>query len=145
VRTLKREPRPPRVVDPKELEAYCDRWLDAWRGDPERLLAFYAPDAYYEDPARPDGLRGHEALRPYLTKLLARNPDWTWRRKSLHPVEGGFVVRHEATIPLGGGTLVERCMDLVLLDAQGRIARNEVYFDRSRWMDALKRADAAGR
>lgn len=124
----------------KQLEDLADRWLDAWRGnEPEKLLAFYATDAYYEDPAKPKGLRGHEELRPYLTKLLARYPDWTWKRKSVHALEGGFVLRHEATIPLPGGDVVERCMDLVLLDDDGKITRNEVYFDRLAWMSALQK------
>lgn len=126
-------------VDVAKLEDLCDRWLAAWTGnDPERLLSFYAEGAYYEDPARPEGLRGHDELRPYLSKLLARYPDWTWHRKRLLPVDGGFVLTHEARIPLGGGMLTERAMDLVLLGGDDRITRNEVYFDRAEWMRRLK-------
>ena len=39
-----------------EAEAFCARWLPAWTGNrPEALLEFYARDAYYADPAVPDG------------------------------------------------------------------------------------------
>lgn len=123
------------------LEELCDDWLAAWTGnDPDLLLSFYTPDAAYTDPARPAGLRGHAQLRPYLTRLLAAYPTWTWKRTGLWPLEGarGFVVQHEATIPLPGQpALTERCMDLVLLDAEGRIARNDVYFDRAKWLAAV--------
>lgn len=123
------------------MEALADGWLEAWTGNqPQRLLAYYAPEAAYTDPAKPRGLRGHEELRPYFERLLARYPDWTWKRDALHPLadEQGFVLQHTATIPLPGETLVERCMDLVLLDDGGLIARNDVYFDRTRWMALLK-------
>lgn len=49
------------------LEAFIDEWLAAWTGDqPEQLLAYYTPNAFYLDPARPDGLQGHHAMRPYF-------------------------------------------------------------------------------
>lgn len=126
------------------MERLCDAWFAAWTGnEPERLLAHYAEDCRYVDPARPAGLRGHAQLRPYFVKLLAANPDWTWTRRELHPLDGqpGFAVLYEATIPIPGEeTLVERGMDLVLLDATGRIARNDVFFDLSRWLARLGRA-----
>lgn len=120
-----------------ELEVYCDEWFRAWTGgDPDRLLEHYAEDAVYEDPARPQGIRGHGELRRYFARLLPANPDMVWTRRELRPVEGGFVVSWTARIPVGGETLVERGMDLVLL-RDGRIARNEVYFDRAAWLSKL--------
>lgn len=128
-------------MDEPAMERLCDAWFAAWTGnEPERLLSHYSVDCSYVDPARPQGLRGHAELRPYFAKLLGRNPDWTWKRRELHPLADGrgFVVLYEATIPIPGQpTLVERGMDLVLLDAQGRITRNEVFFDLSRWLALL--------
>lgn len=130
------------MMDKAAMERLCDAWFEAWTGnEPERLLSFYAEDCRYVDPARPHGLRGHAELRPYFVKLLGLNPHWVWKRRELHPLahERGFVVLYEATIPIGGETLVERGMDLVLLDAAGKIARNEVFFDRARWLAMLGR------
>lgn len=134
------------------MERLCDDWLAAWTGAPDRLLAFYAPDATYTDPAKPLGLTGHDELAPYLTKLLARYPDWQWTRRSLHPVlvdpprlhpraAAGFVVRHEARIPFASADVVERCMDLVLVDEAEAIVHNEVYFDQVAWMKAISTRD----
>lgn len=130
-------------MDDAAMERLCDEWFAAWTGnEPERLLAFYAEDCVYVDPARPQGLRGHAELRPYFVKLLGRNPDWVWKRRELHPLAdgAGFVALYEATIPIPGQeTLVERGMDLVTLDVHGKIARNEVFFDLSRWLARMGR------
>jgi hypothetical protein len=122
-----------------DLERFCDEWLAAWTGtDAERLAAYYAEDCRYDDPGKPEGIRGREALARYLRKLLAANPGLVWTRRALYPVPGGFAVTYDARIPLPtGGAIVERGMDLVLLDARGKIVRNEVYFDMTRWRDAL--------
>lgn len=115
-----------------ELIDFCDRWLDAWTGNrPEALLAFYAPNAAYLDPARPQGLQGHDQLLPYFRKLLAANPEWVWRRVELHPTAQGFMLKWQATVPVRGGEPVRFFgLDLVELHA-GKICRNEVYFDRT--------------
>jgi hypothetical protein len=45
-----------------EARAFASRWLPAWTGnDPERL-ASYTEDAFYSDPAVPDGIEGRDAL-----------------------------------------------------------------------------------
>lgn len=110
------------------LEAFCDRWLAAWRGgDPEPLLAFYHPQAFYLDPAHPAGLHGAPAIGAYLARLLPRYPDWVWTRDWLHPLPDGFVLRWRARIRPDSPSEATG-MDLVRLSGD-RIVRNEVYFD----------------
>lgn len=112
----------------ENLESFCDRWLASWSGgNPDRLLAFYSPDAIYVDPAYPDGLHGLSALGKYLTRLLESFPEWVWTREYLHPVPGGFVLGWQARLSPDSPRLA-RGMDRVLLD-NGLIARNEVFFD----------------
>lgn len=125
-------------MDRAQLEAFCDAWFDAWRGnEPARLASFYAEDCWYVDPARPQGVRGREALLRYFERLLAANPEWSWTRERLDPVEGGFAVTYVARVPVPSGeTLTIKGMDLVLL--RGReIARNEVHFDTALWLHKL--------
>lgn len=124
-----------------DLEAFCDDWFRAWSGgDVERLVATFADDCFYSDPTRPQGLTGKEELRRYLQKWLPKNPDMVWTRERLYPVQGGFAVTWTARIPVAGETLVERGMDLVLLDDAGKVTRNEVYFDMTAWGRALSAA-----
>lgn len=113
------------------LNKFCSEWLAAWTGNrPQELRAFYTEDAYYSDPARPQGLRGPEIL-PYFTKLLARNPSWRWEAAAIYPTQEGFCLKWRATIPKSDGTSIHKeGMDLVELRA-GRISRNEVFFDPS--------------
>jgi len=115
-----------------ELIVFCDSWLSAWTGNqPERLLSFYDEKAFYRDPGRPKGLRGHEELKAYFQKLLAANPDWRWRAIEMIPTPKGFVLKWEATIPRGETVLSEQGLDIVEV-REGKIVRNEVFFDSSR-------------
>lgn len=116
---------------------FAAAWLPAWTGnDPQRLAAFYAPDTYYSDPHVPDGVRGREALTAYLTRLLARHPDWVWTQTGSSPMRDGFVNFWQALIPLDEAELALSGVCLVVL-RDGLIVRNQVFFDRSPLLDAI--------
>ncbi len=52
------------------LISLCATWLAAWTGNhPENLIVFYSENAFYRDPAKPTGLRGHTELLPYLQQV----------------------------------------------------------------------------
>ena len=119
--------------------ALCERWLPLWTGNrPEELAAIYADDVFYRDPAKPGGIRGKAALLAYLRKLLAVFPDWVWTADEVWPVDGGFVLRWKARIPVGEEVIEETGMDFVLVE-DGRVTRNEVYFDRSALLLAMEK------
>ena len=133
------DPRMKRV----EIEGFCDRWLAAWGGNrPEELIQFYSDDASYSDPANRNGLKGRDQILPYFKKLLATNPGWKWEAVEVFPTDHGFVAKWKATIPIGPETITELGMDIVEIES-GRITRNEVYFDRSNMIEALRRMEAA--
>jgi hypothetical protein len=112
-----------------DLVQYCAMWLHAWTGNnPEGLLRFYAVDAFYRDPARPDGLRGHSQLLPYFAKLLGKNPDWVWRSREVLPIAKGFTLKWYAQIPVSTEIVGIEGLDIVEVEAD-KITRNEVYFD----------------
>ncbi|RJO66732.1 MAG: nuclear transport factor 2 family protein [Myxococcales bacterium] len=124
----------------EEARRFAEQWLPAWTGDqPERLAAFYADDVLYLDPAVPQGVRGKEALLAYFRKLLARFPDWVWTQVEAFPMQDGFLNKWRATIPVGDAALEIVGVCLVQLNDEGRIYRNEVYFDRSSLLDLLRR------
>jgi hypothetical protein len=119
---------------------FCRRWLPAWTGNqPETLLDFYTDNTIYLDPALPDGIKGKDQLREYFTKLLAANPNWVWEPVEVYPTPRGFTLKWRAIIPVGTKKIVEQGVDIVELD-DGKISRNEVYFDRTRWLDALPKS-----
>jgi hypothetical protein len=124
-------------LDAGAAREFAERWLPAWTGnDPERLASFYTEDAFYSDPAIPEGVQGREALTAYFQKLLGRNPDWVWEHEGSISLEGGFVNRWRATIPAGDSQVVCRGVCTVQI-RDGLIERNEVFFDRSALLDAL--------
>jgi steroid delta-isomerase-like uncharacterized protein len=116
----------------EQAREFASRWLPAWTGnDPDRLAGFYADEAFYSDPAIPDGVRGKTALLAYFRRLLAHNPDWVWTQIEGIPLEDGFLNKWLAKIPVGDQVLETVGVCLVQFDEQGLIRRNEVYFDRS--------------
>ena len=115
---------------------FCEQWLNSWTGNkPEQLLSFYSDDAFYSDPANKQGLRGNVELLPYFKKLLKYNPDWKWKAVEIIETAKGFTLKWEATIPVGGAFVKEQGLDIVEL-SNGKISRNEVYFDRADWLKA---------
>ena len=115
-----------------EGRRFAEQWLPAWTGnDPERLAGFYAEDAFYLDPAIPNGVRGKPALLAYFRKLLGYNPNWIWSQIEAIPMADGFLNKWLAKIPVGGRSLEVVGVCLVQFDRAGKIRRNEVYFDRS--------------
>lgn len=129
-----------RYLTRDEARRFCDRWLPAWTGnDPQRLASFYSEDACYLDPGVTKGIKGKDALLTYFTKLLRQNPDWVWSHIEGIPMQDGFLNKWRATIPVGKQVLETTGVCLVQLDADDRIYRNEVYFDRSELLQAIQR------
>ena len=121
----------------KSLPEFCDNWLSTWTGNkPKALLAYYTEDAFYSDPATRQGLHGHSELLPYFSKLLKYNPEWKWRAIEIIETPIGFTLKWEASIPVGDKTVIEQGLDIVELH-DGKISRNEVYFDRTGWLKAV--------
>lgn len=56
----------------------------------------------------------------------------------MFPTDLGFVAKWKATIPVGKEVITEYGMDIVEIE-RGKIRRNEVYFDRSSLLDALRK------
>jgi len=121
-----------------EARFFAEEWLPAWTGnDPERLASFYSDDVLYLDPAIPAGVRGKPGLLAYFGKLLASNPDWVWTQIEGFPMEDGFLNKWRAVIPVGTRTLEVVGVCSVQFDGNGRIRRNEVYFDRSELLSEI--------
>lgn len=117
---------------------FCDKWLSTWTGNnPESLLAFYTEDVIYSDPAYPAGLKGHGQLLPYFSKLLSRNLDWKWEAVEIFNTSTGFTLKWKATIPIKDTEFVIYGLDIVEMSGE-LISRNEVYFDRLKWMEMMK-------
>ncbi|MCW5906651.1 MAG: nuclear transport factor 2 family protein [Chitinophagales bacterium] len=115
-----------------------NEWLASWTGNqPEQLLSYYTDDAFYLDPANTNGLKGHAQLLPYFGKLLKHNPNWVWTAEEVMPTEKGFTLKWKAAIPINDKTITLFGLDIVEL-RDGKISRNEVYFDRSEWLKAIR-------
>ena len=120
-----------------DARAFAEKWLPAWTGNrPELLASFYSPDAIYSDPAVPGGVRGHDAILGYFSKLLARNPSWVWTHTGSIPMQDGFLNQWHASIPVAVRTIEADGVCTVQL-REGLIYANHVYFDRSELLSAI--------
>jgi hypothetical protein len=116
----------------KEASQFCDQWLPAWTGNQaQKLIQFYADDAIYRDPTKPQGLNGREEIFDYFERLLNRNPNWKWTRQEVFPTPKGFTLKWLAEIPSSDGFVQIEGLDIVEFNNQNKIVRNEVYFDPS--------------
>jgi len=121
------------MMSREQARHFASQWLPAWTGnDPERLAAFYSDDVVYLDPTVPNGIEGKAALLAYFRKLLRANPDWVWTQIEPIPLEGGFLNKWHAKIPVGSNTIECIGVCFVQFDEKGLIRRNEVYFDCTR-------------
>ena len=125
-------------MEMKDIVTFCQNWLTSWTGNnPEKLISFYSKTAYYQDPANPKGLKGHDKLLPYFKKLLAANPKWIWQMTEAYPTEKGFILKWRTTIPVKSEEITEYGIDILELE-DNKIIRNEVYFDRTELISLLK-------
>jgi len=123
-----------------EAKEFASRWLSAWTGNkPEKLVSYYSDDCFYLDAGIPNGAKGKPELLAYFRKLLGQNPDWVWTQIEAIPMEGGFLNKWLAKIPVGTKTI--ECIGVCFLqfDEQGKIKRNEVYFDRTELVSEIYR------
>jgi hypothetical protein len=120
----------------EDLEKFAKEWLSSWTGNnPDKLITYYADYCFYLDPFNKDGLKGTKEIFPYFSKILRKNPNWVWTMEELLPIKEGFIIIYYAIIPLKNDTVKLRGMDLVVLNTNMKIIRNEVFYDQS---DILK-------
>lgn len=93
----------------------------------------------FEEIHTSDGVKGKEALIDYFKKLLSRNPDWVWTQIEPIPMEGGFLNKWLAKIPVGDKVIECIGICFVQFNSGGKIRRNEVYFDRSELISEICR------
>src|SRR5215475_15711905 len=128
-------------MDRREMLEIADTLIAAWNShDVERLVACYTADAEYRDPNTRGAVRGSDPMRRYLTKLFARwRMHWAMREAHLFADETGCAVLWRATFQRADG---ESTVDIEGIDfvevRDGRIARNEVCFDRAQLAPLLQ-------
>lgn len=117
----------------EEAMELAERFLSAWNSqDVDKVLSCYTEDCIYLDPNTGGSVSGHEALRKYLNRLFQQwKMHWSLREFFLFADQkGGAFLWHAKLTPAKGGKISEiDGMDLVIV-REGRMCRNEVYFDR---------------
>ena len=124
----------PLAMTEAEAREFCNKWLPNFvGGEPslDKLMTFYAPNAYYEDPNVPEGRRGKAEVAGFLKLLLKKYPAWKFDIVNLYPTKKGFVLQYVGTIPLEDGKVIKnfRGIDIIELE-NGKIVSQLGYYDR---------------
>ncbi len=120
------------MMSKEDAKKFASKWLPAWTGNkPEELADYYSDNCFYMDAGIPDGAKGKAELTTYFRKLLAQNPDWVWTQIEAIPMEEGFLNKWLAKIPVGKKVIECIGVCFVQFNEQGKIKRNEVFFDRT--------------
>jgi len=117
----------------EEVRRLAEATLSAWNSqDVDGVVSRYTEDCVYLDPNTRGPVVGREAFRRYLGRLFQRwKMHWSLREFFLfEDGSGGAFLWHAQLTPASGGKTAEiDGMDLVML-REGKLSRNEVYFDR---------------
>lgn len=121
-------------MDIAELKKVEGPLVAAWNDhDVEAVVACYSDNLVYVDPNTRGPVEGADAMRRYLTKLFDR---WEmhWTIKQIFPladVDGSAALWRASLMARATGKTAEvDGMDLVLIE-DGKVKRNEVYYDRA--------------
>ncbi|MHB8879568.1 MAG: nuclear transport factor 2 family protein [Myxococcaceae bacterium] len=121
-------------MDEKAMVRLANEFLGAWNTQQvDQVLACYTEDLVYRDPNTRGAVEGAAGMRRYLTKLFAGwRMHWTLREAHLFQGGEGCAVRWHASFEKPGheGRVETDGMDFVKMRG-GKIAVNEVYFDRA--------------
>lgn len=123
--------------------AIVTRFMEAWNSERiDRILDVYHLEVRYRDPNTRGEVKGREALRHYLARLLsAWSMRWETREvipllRSGDPLGCALLWRAELVHRDSGSRFHLEGMDL--LELRGAlVVRNEVYFDRSPFLELI--------
>ncbi len=109
------------------VQAYVDAWA---RNDRNALLAAFAPDASWIDPAGTPPWQGHAKIGEFWDMAHTGGVMLT---PVVHRIvacgnEGLLVFRIEVRMPGGSGMGIEAC-DQMLVNADGKIQSGKAYWD----------------
>ena len=127
-------------MEKEQVYEFAEKFLSAWNSqNVDSVIACYTEDCIYLDPNTDGPVKGHNALRKYLTRLFQEwKMKWSLREFFLFSDDnGGAFLWHASLTPSAGGKTIEvDGMDLIIMHGN-RMCRNEVYFDRMAVLNAL--------
>jgi len=116
------------MATPEQMAAAVHGYVAAFdKGDPEAVVALFAPDATVEDPVGTEAKVGHSAIREFYTASMA-----TGAKLQLEgPIRlatdyAAFAFRVELT--MGGKLLTVDVIDTFKFNDEGKVVEMRAYF-----------------
>ena len=114
-----------------DLAAIADRYAAAWISrDPEAILALHAPDSTFQAHGRGAQVQGHAALLEEFANVFERYPNFGVETRRLLLGERHWTLDWTLTFqPPGKDRRGFHALDVVEVDAAGRVTRKDTFFD----------------
>ncbi len=136
--------------DRAEVEGLFNRYHAAWEAkDADAIAALHSEDSTFVLRTGEERVRGRAALRAHFAAIFDTYPGFRAEVHRLIVGAGHWVLEWTMVLDLPGGdgrpgTARVDLVDVVDVDADGLVARKDVYADGSQLAAALGRAGAAG-
>lgn len=116
---------------PLDIAAIADRYAAAWLShDPEAIVALHAPDSTFQAHGRGAQVKGHAALRQEFAAAFERYPDFGVETRRLLLGDRHWTLDWTLTFqPPGKERRGFHALDVVEVDAAGRVTRKDTFFD----------------
>jgi hypothetical protein len=129
------------MPDPVNLTVaeIAERYADAWKArDPDAILALHADDSSFQAHGRTGEVRGRAALHAEFSGILQRDPRVDVEAHRLLLGDRHWTLDWTLTFqPVGGERRGFRALDVVEIDADGRVTRKDTFFDYAQVKAAL--------
>ena len=119
----------------KIAERYADAWIAR---DPDAILALHADDSTFQAHGRTGEVRGREALHAEFSEIFQRYPGFGVESHRLLLGDRHWTLDWTLTFqPAGEARRGFRALDVVEIDADGRVTRKNTFFDYAQVKAAL--------
>jgi uncharacterized protein (TIGR02246 family) len=120
----------------------AERYADAWKAhDPKAILALHADDSTFQAHGRTGEVRGREALHAEFSGIFQRYPGFGVETHRLLLGDRHWTLDWTLSFqPPGKARRGFRALDVVEIDADGRVTRKDTFFDYAQVKAALEAA-----
>ncbi len=120
----------------------AERYAAAWKSrDVDAILALHAEDSTFQAHGRSGEVRGHDALRAEFSQVFERYPEFGVEEHRLLLGNCHWTLDWTLTFqPAGKDRRGFRALDVVEIDAEGKVTRKDTFFNFAEVKAALEAA-----
>jgi hypothetical protein len=117
-----------------DLKSLSEQYFAAWAAhDPDAIVALHSADTQFWMHMGGDPVVGREAVRSIFAEIFAQFPDLTWETYRVLFGDDHWILDWA----LISGDVRFDCLDVVIVSADGLVARKDTFVDATQLQAAL--------